>query len=106
MFYATDNQVSYLFNSHEYGRGNQPLINVIAAPLLEILSGNFTNGVFHLTGIGGANLQYQVQANSDLTATNWQTLGTVIASSNGMIEFDDNAPVGLTSNSIAFLKSR
>jgi hypothetical protein len=89
LFYAADNQVSYLFNSHEYGRGNQPLINVIAAQLLEILSGNFTNGVFHLTGMGGANLPCQVQANSDLTSTNWQTLGTVTAGTNGMIEFDD-----------------
>ena len=89
LFYAADNQVSYLFNSHEYGRGNQPLINLVAAPLLEILSGNFTNGVFHLTGIGGANLQYQVQANSDLITTNWQTLGTVTASTSGVIEFND-----------------
>jgi hypothetical protein len=30
-----------------------------------------------------------VQANSDLTSTNWQTLGTVTAGTNGMIEFDD-----------------
>ncbi len=89
LFYAADNQVSYLFNSHEYGRGNQPLINVIAVPLLEILFGNFTNGVFHLSGIGGANLPYQVQANSDLITTNWQTLGTVTASTNGVIEFND-----------------
>ncbi len=92
LFYAADNQVGYLFNSHEYGRGNQPLINVIAAPLLEILSGNFTNGVFHLTGIGGANMQYQVQTNSDLATTNWQTLATVTANSNGVIDFDDAMP--------------
>jgi hypothetical protein len=88
LFYAADSQIGYLFNSHEYGRGNQPLINVTAMPLLEILSGYFTNGVFHLTGLGVPNAQYQVQANSDLTTTNWQTLGTVTAT-NGFIEFDD-----------------
>jgi hypothetical protein len=44
--------------------------------------------VFHLTGLGVPNAQYQVQANSDLTTTNWQTLGTVTAT-NGFIEFDD-----------------
>ena len=56
---------------------------------LEILSGYFTNGLFHLTGIGEMNLQYQVQANSGLTTTNWQTIGTTTADSTGMIQFDD-----------------
>ena len=56
---------------------------------LKILSGYFTNGLFHLTGIGETNLQYQVQANSDLTTTNWQTIGTATADSTGMIQFDD-----------------
>ncbi len=84
LFYATDNQIGYLFNSHEYGRGNDPLINVTAVPLLELLSGYFTNRVFHLTGIGGPDRQYQVQANSDLTKTNWSTLGTVAANTNGI----------------------
>jgi len=88
---AADNQVSYLFNSHNYGNGNQPLILVTAVPLLKILSGYFANGLFHLAGIGGANLQYQVQANSDLTTTNWQTLGTATADGAGAIQFDDMA---------------
>ena len=89
LFYAADNQIGYLFNSHEYGRGNQPLIKVKAVPLLEILSGGFTSGVFYLTGQGGANLTYQVQANTNLTTTNWQTLGTVTAGANGVIQFGD-----------------
>jgi hypothetical protein len=89
LFYAADNQIGYLFNSHEYGRGNEPFINVTAAPLLEILYGNFTNGVFHLTGLGGQNLQYQVQANSDLTTTHWQTLAIVTTDTNGFLQFYD-----------------
>jgi hypothetical protein len=88
LFYAADNQIGYLFNSHEYGRGNEPLVNVTAMPIIELLSGYFTNGVFHLTGLGSPNAQYEVQANSDLNTTNWQMLGTVIAT-NGMIQFDD-----------------
>ena len=89
LFYAADNEIGYLFNSHEYGRGNQPLISVTARPLLEILSGSFTNGVFSLTGTGIANEQYEVQANSNLATTNWQTLSTVTAGTNGVIEFAD-----------------
>jgi hypothetical protein len=92
LFCAADDQIGYLFNSHEYGRGNQPLIQVVAAlntPPLRILSGWFTNGFFHLTAVGGPNLQYQVQASFDLTTTNWQTLGSVTADGAGTIQFDD-----------------
>ena len=79
LFYAADNQVNYLFNSYNYGRGNEPLILVTAASVPappELLSGQFTNGVFCLTGVGGANVQYQVQAIPDLAAAGWQTIGT------------------------------
>jgi hypothetical protein len=88
-FYAADDLVSYLFNSHSYGRGNEPLIHVTAIPVLKILSGAFTNGLFHLTAIGSSNLQYQVQANASLAATNWKILGTVSADSAGFLQFDD-----------------
>jgi hypothetical protein len=90
LFCAADNQISYLFNSREYGRGNQPMIFVTAGPLLEILSENFTNGMFYLTAQGGADFSYQVQATSNLTSTDWQTLGTVTAGTNGFIQFTDN----------------
>ncbi len=93
LFYAADDQIGYLFNSYSYGRGNEPLIHVTAilsSMPLEILSGYFTNGLFHLTALGGTNLQYQVQANSDLTTTNWQTIGTATADSTGLIQFNDS----------------
>jgi hypothetical protein len=90
LFYAADAQIGYLFNSYSYGRGNEPLIHVTANPLPpKILSGCFTNGLFHLAGIGGMNLQYQVQTSSNLGITNWQTIGTATADSAGMIQFDD-----------------
>jgi hypothetical protein len=90
-FYAADNQVSYLFNSHNFGNGNQPLIHVTAVPLFSILAGYFTNGVFHLVASGSPNLSYQIQAVSDLSQTNWQTLGTATADGSGIINFDDAA---------------
>ena len=88
--YAADANVGYLFNSHEYGRGNQPLIIITAVPLLKILSGGFTNGGFLLTGVGGTNAPYQIQAQTSLTTTNWLNLGTATADANGFIEFYDD----------------
>lgn len=88
-FYAADDQIGYLFNSHSYGRGNEPLIHVVATPLLKILSGVFTNGVFRLTGLGNNSASYQIQVSADLSTTNWQTIGTTTAGTNGAIQFDD-----------------
>jgi hypothetical protein len=59
----------------------------------KILSGYFTSGLFHLTGIGGANLAYQIQTISDLTTTNWQIIGTATADGAGLIQFDDQATI-------------
>ena len=94
-FYAADSQIDYLFNSYFYGRGNQPLINVTAAPKLQLVSSYFTNGVFHLVGTGMANGQYQVQVTTNLT-TGWQTLGTVSADGSGAMQFDDAAATSRT----------
>ncbi len=90
-FYAADDQVGYLFNSYIYGRGNDPLLTVVATPCLIILSGAFTNSVFHLTGRGGAGTEYQIQSSTNLAAANWLTLGTATADTNGFIQFDDPA---------------
>jgi len=96
LFYAADDQIGYLFNSHNFGNGNEPLIHVTAMPLLKILSGNFTNGFFHLVGIGSTNAPYQIQASADLSTTNWQTLGTATADSDGVIQFDDTTATSQT----------
>jgi hypothetical protein len=94
LFYAGDNQIGYLFNSHEYGRGNEPLIEVTASPVFKILSGYSTNAAFHLSGFGPTNLQYNVQVISSLTATNWQTIGTTTPDATGNIQFIDTNAVG------------
>jgi len=91
LFFAADNQIGYLFNSVKFGNGDQPLINVTAVPLLKILSCDFTNGTFHLTGLGEANSQYEIQANFDPSTTNWETLSTVTADTNGVIQFYDTS---------------
>ncbi len=89
LFYAADNQVAYLFNSYFYGRGNDPLIHVTAISSLKITAGYFTNGVFRLAGHGASNTEYQIQANTNLSTTNWQSLGTATSDGAGGIQFDD-----------------
>jgi hypothetical protein len=92
LFYAADDQIGYLFNSHDFGGGNQPLIHVTANLIPpRILSGYFTNANFHLTVLGVPNLEYQVQATTDLATTNWQVIGTATADDAGIILFDDTS---------------
>jgi hypothetical protein len=91
-FYAADAQVNYLFNSHNYGRGNEPRIHVTAAPLpraLRILGCQMTNSVVRLTGLGQASQVHQIQASSDLNATSWLTLGTATIDTNGLLLYED-----------------
>ena len=58
------------------------------------LSANFTNHLFQLIGIGGDNGVYNVQVSTNPATTNWLTIGTVTASTNGAIRFvDTNAIV-------------
>jgi len=89
LLFAADNQVSYLFNSYKYGRGNEPYLDVVATPLLTILGGAFTDGAFQLIGLGGDSGVYNVQSSTNLAATNWATIGAVTASTNGAILYDD-----------------
>jgi hypothetical protein len=93
--YAADNQIAYLFNSHEFGRGNQPLITVTATPRQPWISAAyFTNANFHVTGMGLTNALYQIQANPGLQTTNWQTIGSAMSDGAGLIQFDDVAAAG------------
>ena len=90
LLYAADNQIGYLFNSTNFGRGDEPLMNVAANYIPpRIVAGYFTNGGFQLIGSGLSNLSYSIQANGDLTQTNWQTLGAVSADGAGVIQFND-----------------
>ena len=64
-------------------------MQVVAAPLRPVLAGAFTNGGFQLTGIGSDHATYQIQASTNLAATNWLTIGTATADGNGNILFED-----------------
>lgn len=90
LFYAADDQIAYLFNSYNFGGTNVPLVNITASETPpRIVAAYFTNGNFHISGLGIPSGQYGIQANSDLTTTNWQLLGTVTSDSSGNIQFDD-----------------
>jgi len=92
LLYAADNVVGYLFNSWNYGNGNQPLITVTAtlnALAPKILSGTFANRRFSLNGLGNPNVVYQIQATTNLAKMSWQSIGTATADGGGNILFDD-----------------
>lgn len=89
LFYAADDQIGYLFNSDNYGRGNEPLIQISATSVLPMLAGVITNGVFQLSGSGSSQTIYQIQANTNLDSANWITIGTVTADGNGNLQFHD-----------------
>ena len=93
-FYAADNQIGYLFNSYNYGRGNEPLLQVTATavpPLVALTGGYFTNAAFHLIGVGAPKGTYQIQMSTPLADGPWLTLGTATAGTNGVIQFSDPA---------------
>lgn len=51
------------------------------------------NGHITLTGTGNSGSTYLIEANTNLTTTNWITLGSVIGNGNGDMSFTDtNAP--------------
>jgi len=89
LFYAADDQIGYLFNSVNYGHGNEPLMQVVVAPLRPVLAGAFTAGGFQLTGVASDNATYQIQASTNLAAANWLTIGKATADGRGNILFED-----------------
>lgn len=90
--YAADQQVGYLFNSPKYGRGNEPRIQLVAAPVLQIMTAAFIPGGFQLTGLGNIHTTYHVQATPRLDSAGWTNLATVTADGAGQIVFVDPSP--------------
>jgi len=56
---------------------------------LVLIASHEAKGVHVNRVAGGYRYHRQVQANSSLTSTNWQTLGAVTADTNGFIQFMD-----------------
>jgi autotransporter-associated beta strand protein len=50
---------------------------------------NLGNGQIQLTAIGTGGVSYGVQANAELTSTNWTKIGVALAAQNGGISFTD-----------------
>jgi len=64
-------------------------MQVVVTPLRPVLSGEFTDGGFQLIGVASDNATYQIQASTNLAATNWQTIGVATADGIGNILFED-----------------
>ena len=52
------------------------------------------NGVLELCGTGYPTLSYQVQASTNLSSTNWTTIGISYAGSTGDLNFTDANAAG------------
>ena len=79
-------------------KGSRYIANVVsleviaatAPPVpLTIASATPANSKFLLTGLGGSNTVYQVQASTNLAAANWLTIGAVHTDTNGIAQFYD-----------------
>jgi len=89
-FFAADHEVAYLFNSHQYGRGNEPLLHVTAVANLRLVSAQFGVSGLDLTGLGAPNTLYLLQAVTDLAGTNWLTVANATTDSTGAVHFHDS----------------
>jgi hypothetical protein len=85
----------YLFRiSYAGGDGNDVELTRVLAPRSQISAiASLSNGFTQLQGLGISNLNYTIQANSNLSTTNWIVLGTAPANGSGVFSFTDtNAP--------------
>jgi hypothetical protein len=51
------------------------------------VAGKWVSGGFQLTGLGGPLLPYQVLASTNLTTSNWTSIGTATADTSGALQF-------------------
>jgi len=80
----------YFSISYEAGSGNNDVVVTRVNP-----PGNFSNvtwlnaSTVLLQGLGGSNLTYTIQANTNLSTTNWVNIGTAPANGLGLFFFSD-----------------
>ena len=80
----------YFFTiSYTGGSGNDVVLTRVSDPgrLAEIT--RLSDGTIEFQGQGEATLTYSVEANSDLTASNWVLIGTAMTSGSGALSFID-----------------
>ena len=79
-------------------KGGRYIANVVslevvaaAAPpvALTLNASAYTNGGFYLTGSGGSNTVYEIQASTNLQTPGWVTIGAANTTTNGTLRFLD-----------------
>ena len=77
--------------SYQGGDGNDVVLTQTALPVQPIMGGvsRLNGGEVQITGLGYMNAIYTIWANTELTATNWMTIGTVTANGSGVLQFAD-----------------
>jgi hypothetical protein len=70
---------------------NDVVLTQLSAPASSQITGitKLGNGQIQVTGTGSAGLTYIIEANTDLTTTNWLNIGSANADQNGAISFTD-----------------
>jgi hypothetical protein len=78
--------------SYHGGTGNDVVLTQTSVPVPPGLTGitQLTNGSIILNGTGAPNVSYHVQANTNLTTTNWINIGLVTADGLGALVFTDS----------------
>lgn len=76
--------------SYSGGDGNDVVLTQLNATAPQIAGIQpMPNGQMQISGSGNALANYQVEANAELSTTNWVNVGTVQADANGTISFTD-----------------
>jgi fibronectin-binding autotransporter adhesin len=85
----TANGTAFRIN-YNGGSGNDIVLTQLALPPGPQITGvGQSGGSLQISGTALANLQYQVQATTNLTTTNWLNLGAVTANGAGAFQFTD-----------------
>jgi len=86
----TANGTSFSIN-YKGGSGNDIVLTQLGLPPGPQITGvTKAGGAAQITGMALANQAYQVQASTNLSTTNWTSLGTVTADGAGTFQFPDS----------------
>jgi autotransporter-associated beta strand protein len=89
---TANNGVHFTITYHGGPTGNDVVLAQTSLPTPPNLTGitQLTNGIITITGTGAPNVTYHVQANTNLTTTNWINLAPVTANNLGALVFTDS----------------
>lgn len=79
----------YFSISYKAGSGsNDVVVTRLNVPGNFKSIGLLSSNVVQLQGLGGSNVNYRIQSNTNLATTNWQNIGSVTADSSGNFQFN------------------